>query len=173
MIGHRVSARLRLLSLVSLLATLGCASFGHVYEKPRVSFLGAKVTALTLVGVNVEVELEVVNPNGIALVLEELDYHAQVNGEPILDGRFAERTEVAAHTTGRVKLPLSLRFADVKRVVRSVDRTTVRGGERSAYDVSGQARFLLPVVGEIKTPIQQRGDLPLEWLTLFGLAGGG
>jgi len=159
------------LSLLLLLALSGCASFGHVYEKPRVSLVGAKVTAVTLVGVEVEVELEVVNPNGIALVLEELDYDVQVNGEKILGDRFAERREVAAHATGRVTLPLALRFADVKRAVRSVDRRTVRGGEPSSYDVTGQARFLLPVVGEITTPLRQRGDLPLDWLALLGIAG--
>ena len=151
------SVALLLPFLLVLAASSSCAGLGQVFEKPRVRVLGADVTNVSLTSADLIFDFSVENPNGLSLVLDAVGYRLRVNGEPFLDGSSDRRTEIAARGASRVQLPVTLRYADILRVVRLLE------GERSAgYELDADFRFDVPVIGGLTVPVRKRGDIPLD-----------
>lgn len=143
--------------MVALVSLGACAGLGRAFEKPRIHVVGVDVQSVSLDSADLIFDFSVENPNSLALVLNGVGYRLRVNGEPFLDGRSDQRTELAARGTGRVQLPMKLRFADVMRVLQSLE------GERTAgYELRADFRFSVPVVGELTVPVSQRGTVPLD-----------
>ena len=148
---------LLLAGLLTLLA--GCAGLGvgDVMRSPDVSIVGAELTNSGLEGADVLFEFEVDNPNGVALVLDGLDYRLRLNDKPLLDGRQDDRTQIAARSESRVDLPVRIRYADLLRVLETLD-----GDDSPSYEIQADFRFAVPVLGSITVPVTRKGELSLD-----------
>lgn len=154
---------------LGLVFLTGCSGFGldQVVERPDVRVTNARLVNTDLTAANLLVEFEVDNPNGVALVLDGVDYRLRVNGEPFLDGRRGERTRIAARERSTFELPLTLRYTDVLRVV---DSFRGEGARRPRYQLDADFEFDVPVLGVVTVPVRETGDIPLERiLDRFGL----
>jgi LEA14-like dessication related protein len=150
------------LAAVALSVVLSsCAGFGHVYEKPRVYVLGAKVDNISLESADLVFDVSVENPNAFSFVLEAVGYHLRVNGETFLDGQRDLGAQIAARGASAVQLPVTLRFADVLRVLRSL-----KGERHAAYDLDAEFRFAVPIVGRKSVPVHKKGDFSLDDLRI-------
>jgi LEA14-like dessication related protein len=138
-----------------------CAGFGRVYEKPRVRVLGADVAGVSLTSADLVFDVAVENPNRFSFVLDTVGYRLRVNGEPLLDAQSDLRAEIAARGVSEVRLPVTLRFADVLRVLQ-----TLKDEQRAGYDLTADFRFEVPVVGRISVPVRKQGDFSLADLQL-------
>jgi LEA14-like dessication related protein len=146
------------LAVVALcLALSSCAGLGHVFEKPRVRVLGANVTNVSLESADLVFDLAVENPNALSFVLETVGYRLRVNGEELADAEKDLRAQIAARGTTEVQLPVTLRFADVLRVLRSLKEERHAG-----YDLDAELRFSVPVVGRRDVPVHKKGDFSLD-----------
>ncbi|MDP9121852.1 MAG: LEA type 2 family protein [Acidobacteriota bacterium] len=148
--------------LLTGLALHSCASSGHLFEAPRVELAGIELTGLSLSAAELRLDFQVRNPNRLRLVLLGVVYKVRVEGQPLLDSSWDERTEVAARGLGRFQLPVKIGLLDLYRVARSI-----RGKERPLYDVDALFRFDVPVLGAITVPVHRRGavrDLGLPGL---------
>lgn len=154
-----LSARplLLLAGLFTLLA--GCAGLGvgDVMRSPGVNIVGAELTNSGLEGADVLFEFEVDNPNGVALVLDGLDYRLRLNDRPLLDGRQDERTQIAARSESRVDLPVRIRYVDLLRVLETLD-----GDDSPSYEIQADFQFAVPVLGSITVPVTRKGELSLD-----------
>lgn len=151
---------LRPLLLAGFVAVLaGCAGFGvgDMMRQPDVDIVGAELTNTGIDGADVLFEFEVDNPNGVALVLDGLSYRLRLNDKPLLDGRRDDRTEIAARSGSRVDLPVRIRYADLLRVLETLD-----DDDSPSYEIQADFQFAVPVLGTVTVPVTRRGELSLD-----------
>ena len=143
------------LLLIAAVALAGCSGFGRLVERPKVDLVAVDVVNLTLTTAELSFEFQVRNPNRMALVLEEIRYHLQLAGKPWADERYGERIEIPGLGRGLVRLPVTVRFKDLARLLGKLfsDRP-------APYEIAADFRFDLPVVGGITVPLRERGELP-------------
>ncbi|HEX4499437.1 MAG TPA: LEA type 2 family protein [Thermoanaerobaculia bacterium] len=151
---------LRLLFAFSLLALSGCVlnTLAHM-ESPTVNVTGVKLLGTSLAGADVLVQFQVENPNDVALTLDGITYKLHLNGEPLLDGQFDKQIQIAAGDRTAVELPVTIRFADLTRVI-----ATLQGKKNPEYALDADLRFAVPVLGEVTVPVTQTGKVPVDRL---------
>lgn len=154
------------LILLALLSLAGCAGLGlgSVFREPDVDVVGAELTRTGLSGADVLFEFQVDNPNGVALVLDGLNYRLRLNDKPLLDGRQDKRTEIAANGESRVNLPVSIQYDDILRVLETLD-----DNERPSYELQADFQFAVPVLGTVTVPVTKKGQLSLDRLLRMGI----
>jgi LEA14-like dessication related protein len=145
------------LAAVLCLSFSSCAGLGKAVERPRVRVLGVEVSHVSLESADLVFDLEVENHNRFSFVLETVDYRVRINEEPLLDGRQDLRAEIAAHGASEVELPVTLRFTDIVRVLRSL-----KGERHAGYDLDAVLGFSIPIVGRLSIPVRQKGDVSLD-----------
>lgn len=146
---------------LSVLALTGCAGLGGLSRmvEPEVDVTDVRLLGTTLTGADLLVEFRVDNPNAVRLVLDDIGYRLRLNGQPLLDGRRDQRTEIAANGRSTIELPLTLKFEDIYRVIRSFE-----GRQRPNYDLDADFRFDVPVLGAVTVPVTRRGEIPMDRL---------
>jgi LEA14-like dessication related protein len=138
----------------------GCAlnTLAHM-ESPTVNVTGVKLLGATLAGADVLVQFRVDNPNDVDLVLDGITYKLRLNGQPLLDGHFDRQIQIVASDQTAVELPVTIRFDDLSRVVR-----TLQGKKTPEYALDANLRFAVPVLGEVTVPVTQTGKVPVDRL---------
>ena len=156
--------------LAAALSLAGCAGLGGLAQmvEPEVDVTDVKLLGTTLTGADLLFEFRVDNPNAVALVLDDIGYRLRLNGEPLLDGRRTQETRIEASGRSIVELPVSLKFEDVYRVIRSVE-----GRKKPEYALDADFRFDVPVLGSVTVPVTERGEIPMDRLReALGRVGG-
>lgn len=149
------------LAVILCLSLSSCATFGRAVEKPRVHVLGVEISHVSLKSADLIFDLEVENRNRFSFILETVEYRVRINEEPLLDGRQDLRAEIAAHGASKVELPVTLRFADIVRVLRSL-----KEDRHAGYDLDAVLGFSIPIVGRLSIPVRQKGDVSLDALRI-------
>jgi LEA14-like dessication related protein len=151
---------LRPLLALLLLGLAGCAlnTLAHM-ESPKVDVTGVKLKGTTLAGADVLVQFRVDNPNDVNLVLDGIVYHLRLNGQPLLDGHYDQQVQIAASGRTPVELPVTIRFDDLYRVIR-----TLQNQKNPEYALDADLRFAVPVLGEVTVPVTQTGKVPVDRL---------
>lgn len=153
-------AGLAAVALLALTALSACAGLDRVVKRPDVHIASVRLGEAHLTAAELIFEFEVDNPNAAALVLDEVGYRLRLNGEPFLDGRRAERTRIEASGESRVELPVTIRYQDLYRVIRSFEGR--RG--RPDYALDADFRFDVPILGAVTVPVRETGTIPLDRL---------
>lgn len=144
--------------LLLALGLSGCSAMNMVgIEEPDVRLMGVDVGSLGLDSAELLFDFEVDNPNARGLVLDGVAYRLNVEGERLLDGRRGQRLEIAAQEESRVTLPVTVRYDDFARALRSLRRE-----ERPMYELTADFEFDAPLVGTLVVPVTQRGRVPLD-----------
>lgn len=157
-------------ALALVLTLSACSGFGlgDVMQQPEVDVTDVKVLGTTLTGADLLFEFRVDNPNAVALVLDGIGYRLRLNGEPLLDGDRNERTRIAANGRSTIELPLTIKFADVYKVIRSFE-----GRRKPDYALDADFRFDVPVLGTVTVPVTRKGEIPMDRLRdALGRVGG-
>lgn len=155
----KMSAAVTVVLLVGL-GLAGCSAMGLVgIEEPDVRLMGVNVGSLGLDSAELLFDFEVDNPNARSLVLDGIAYRLNVEGERLLDGRRGQRLEIAAQDESRVTLPMTVRYDDFARAIRSLRRQ-----EHPSYELKADFEFDAPLVGSLVVPVTQRGKVPLDRL---------
>jgi hypothetical protein len=66
---------------------------------------------------------------------------------------------IAASGRTAVELPVTIKFEDLYRVVR-----TLQGRKDPEYTLDADLRFAVPVLGEVTVPVTQSGKVPVDRL---------
>jgi LEA14-like dessication related protein len=142
---------------VSACTTLG--GLANVVE-PEVDITDVKLLGTTLTGADLLFEFRVDNPNAVALVLDGIGYQLSLNNERLLDGTRDQQTRIEANGRSTVQLPVSIKFADLYRVIQSFE------GRRGSpdYALDADFRFDVPVLGSVTVPVTQKGEIPIDRL---------
>jgi LEA14-like dessication related protein len=144
----------------ALLLAAGCAlnTLAHM-ESPTVDVTGVKLLGTTLAGADVLVQLRVDNPNDVALTLDGITYKLRLNGQLLLNGEHDRQVQIAPSGSTAVELPLTIHFADLYRVIQ-----TLQGRRNPDYALDADLRFAVPVLGEVSVPVTQTGRVPVDRL---------
>jgi LEA14-like dessication related protein len=146
--------------VLTVMALAGCSLVQiATMEPPRVDITGVRLVSATLSGADVLVQFQVDNPNGVDLILDGVGYKLRLNGQPLLDGSYDQRTEIAASGPTTVSLPVKIRLDDLYRVIDSLGRNRT-----PEYTLDADLRFAVPVLGEISVPVSKHGKVPLDRL---------
>jgi LEA14-like dessication related protein len=142
------------------LATSGCSTLGlAALEKPEVRLMGVDVGSVGLDSAELLFDFNVDNPNDRDLILGGVSYRLDVEGARLLDGRRGERLEIYSGRDNRVTLPVTVRYEDLSRTLRSLRRE-----DHPTYELKADFEFDAPVVGTLVVPVTQRGRVPLDRL---------
>lgn len=119
--------RAAVFGVVLMLATAqGCATAARaIFTQPDVSFRGVGVRALGLDGADLEVLLNIYNPNGYSLGASQLHYTLLVDSVEIGAGAIDSAFSVKERDSAVVRLPVRVGF----RALQVVGPRLLRGGE--------------------------------------------
>jgi LEA14-like dessication related protein len=152
-----------LLALLVLLGVglSGCSSALGLagIQEPEVRLMGVEVGDLGLDSAELLFDFEIDNPNERSLRLDGVAYRLNVEGSRLLDGRRGERMEIAARAENRVTLPMTVRYDDLFRALRTLGRE-----ERPAYELQADFEFDAPLVGTLIVPVNRKGRVSLDRL---------
>lgn len=161
---------LLLMLLLLGLGLSGCSSALGLagLEEPEVRLMGVEVGDLGLDSAELLFDFEIDNPNSRGMVLDAVAYRLNLEGEKLLDGRRGERTEIAARAENRVTLPMTVRYDDLFRALRTLGREN-----RPAYELQADFEFNAPLVGTMIVPVNRKGRVSIDRLAsrLGGLFG--
>jgi LEA14-like dessication related protein len=155
---------LPLFLLIVLVLIAGCSGLGAVVQNPKVDVVGAELTGADRDAADLLFHIDVDNPNAVGLVLAGVGYKLTLNGQPLLDGRQDQRTQIGARGLSRVDLPVTIRYEDAIRAIRSL-----RDIGTPTYELQAEFQFAVPLLGTVNVPVTHRGEISLErWLLRLG-----
>lgn len=143
------------LTVLSLGACKALTESG-VVQKPSASLSDLSVRGLSAEGVQFDVVLKVNNPNPVALNLAGFDYDFQVSGQSLVSGKQDVVTQVAASGHSNVRLPLALKFSDLKEIGGSLANL-----DRIPFGLKATAFIEVPVLGSVALPVEKSGEVPV------------
>jgi len=149
-----------LAAALALASCAGLTGLSHLVQ-PEVDVTDVEIKRTTLTGADLLFRLRVDNPNRVSLVLDAIDYRLRLNGEPLVDGRQDQQTTITANGRSVVELPVTIRFEDLYRVIRSFE-----GRDKPDYAFDADLLFDVPLLGSITVPVSKKGEIPLDRLRL-------
>ena len=148
-----------LLGLLFCAAAPGCSSLTGL-QRPTASVTGMALGEVDARGFTMNFDVDLDNPNGVALPLAAADYALGLGGVEVLDGKANPSGSVPARGSRRVTLPVSVAFEDLLSAEQAIRDT---GGD-VPYDLSGGLSFDTgnPLLGSLRVPLRYSGTLPLK-----------
>jgi LEA14-like dessication related protein len=151
--------RLPALLCACLLALPGCAALSSLLgaqPKPQVKVSGVRIADLSLTDLTVVFDLTITNPYAVPLPLVNLDYALASGAQPFLQGQAAMQGTVPVSGSKTVSVPAKVVFLELLKTL-----TSVRPGAVVPYRASLGLSVNAPVVGTLRLPIEQDGQLPV------------
>jgi LEA14-like dessication related protein len=124
---------------------------------PEVSLLNLEVTALSLSHATLSADLQVFNPNGIAVTLKEVDYVLRLNDVVVSKGQSMEKVRIGAGEYGVATLRLSSAYYDLWRVLKQASKD-----EDVEFDLKGLVKVGGLGVLNKTFRFDRAGSIPLE-----------
>ena len=131
-----------------------------VIRRPGIELRAAHLQSIGLSGAEMELEIQVSNPNATGLRIESLVYQFSVQGESWVDGETSRPQLVRPLQESTVTLPFTLRFLSVGRAARTI----LMGDDSLDYrlDLSAVIGTDIELVPAITLPLTLQGTVPLR-----------
>ena len=137
---------------VAVMVAAGCSTLGRqAFADPVVSLKDVRVASLGLNGGNLDVMLNVYNPNGYRLDATRLTYRLLVDSTPLGNGVMDSRFTVQDKDSTTVRIPVAFSWSGLGAGVRSIFNTGAVN-----YRVVGDVTVGTPV-GSFTIPYSQTG----------------
>ena len=137
---------------VAFAATAGCSTLGRqAFAEPIVTLKDVQVASLGLIGGNLNVKLNVYNPNGFRLDATKLTYRLLVDSTPLANGIMDSRFTVQDKDSTTVTIPVQFNWSGLGAGVRSIFNTGALN-----YRVTGDVTVGTPV-GNFTVPFSHTG----------------
>jgi LEA14-like dessication related protein len=146
-----------------LFVSLACSAV----KQPTASFKSMNVTDITPQGFTMAFDLDVANPNGVALPISMADYKIGLGGVNVLNGKANPSGTIPANGSIPVKLPVTLTYENLL----SAEQAIVSGGGKIPYAFNGSMKFdagkdnpLMQALGGVSVPLKYEGTLDVKSL---------
>lgn len=155
--------------IIGLALLSACAAFRSLFgqggvQRPRVEFVGAKLTGLSFDRANFAFDLKIQNPNPLGIKLAGFGYDLIINEHSFLKGREDKEVEIMAQGENVVHIPLTISYQHLYQALQSL-----RHRDSAAYRLNCDLSFDLPVLGAVQIPASKEGELPLPKLPTVGV----
>lgn len=157
----RTLIRTAALLFVAVLGT-GCAALN--VKQPTASIRSADVQDMTADGVTVNFDVNVQNPNSVAIPLSAAKYKLAFSGVEVLSDEAKPEASIPANGSVPVKLPVHLNF---QRLV-SAEQAIAKSGGNVPYSFDGTLEFTpgkmagLPMSQPVRVPVKYSDTLHLR-----------
>lgn len=144
---------------VFCLLTLGCSNV----QRPTAAFRSMSIGDVTPKGFTMNVDVDVANPNAVALPLSNADYGLALGGVKVIEsGKAKPSASIPANGTGTVTLPIPLTFENLLATEESIRK----GGGSIKYTLDAGLSFDtgLPILGVQRVPFAYEGTLNVKEL---------
>ncbi len=148
--ARRTRLGIALLATVTLV-TGACAAFGKSFEEPVVTLKDVVITGLGATGGNLDVVLNVYNPNGYKLEAVGMTYQVDVESTKVGEGELADHFVVQKGDSSEVRMPVRFTYAGLGVAGRSL----ITSGAVN-YRVKGDLTVSTPL-GNYKRPYDRTG----------------
>lgn len=143
-------------ALMSLLLS-GCAAVQQALniQNPRYSIRDIRpridiALPLSASSIDIDFNIEVDNPNGVGLRLDEIDFDLFINDTRILDGVSQQRINIPANGRGDMRLSTRIGYDNLRSLWGEI--VDAIRGERARYEIRGNAYYDTPV-GRLRFPV--------------------
>lgn len=135
----------------------GCAAVQQVLniQNPRYSIRDIRpridiALPLSASSIDIDFNIEVDNPNGVGLRLDEIDFDLFINDSRILDGVSQQRINIPANGRGDMRLSTRIGYDNLRALWGEI--VDAIRGQRARYEIRGNAYYDTPV-GRLRFPV--------------------
>lgn len=132
--------------------SFGCSSLDKLVESPKVKVTDVRLADLKGDDATLEIVMNVMNPNGISVVVDELKYDLQVNNKPVTAGTYDQEVKLAAKQTTTVAIPIKVNYKDLLKTALNI--LLAKG---APYRAKGNVR-----VGPFNIPFDEKGEIKMK-----------
>lgn len=135
-----------------------CASLESMVRPvpPEVSLRDVRLTDLNFTTASLVADVEISNPNSFAIALERFSYVLTVEEQSFLSGANPERLSIGPGGQESITLPFEFAFAEALNVARMGSASN-----ELRYSVTVNFVFDVPLLGELRLPVEQSGTMPV------------
>ena len=130
-----------------------CSSLGPILKDPEVKVTDLKLLGVTAQGVDIDVGLNVKNPNPLPLNLDSVDYALSLSGEKVTEGTFDKGIKIPANGEGVVRIPLKFQFKSVGNLLSGLFNRSFK----KDYELAGSVKL-----GIFSIPFVKKGEIDLN-----------
>ncbi len=105
-------------------------------QLPRISLKTLQIEQISFGGVDLNLILAIDNPNAFGFSVGSFSYDLSLAGESLVDGETQSLGDIKKHTSGELRLPLSLSFKGMGTSLRSLVRSS-----QTKVDLAGKAEI--------------------------------
>lgn len=144
--------------LLLALLFINCAELKKLsnVQKPTISVNDFKVTKLSFQDIELTFDLEVSNPNPVALSLASYTYDLQIEENSFVKGTQSIETSLEANGSSIISIPVAFTYADLYNTF-----TTIHSEKEGDYSFFGNVSVNVPVLGLLEIPIEKKGTFPI------------
>jgi len=137
---------------------VGCSALN--VQKPTAAVTGMTVQDVNASGFTMNFGVELKNPNTMALPLTAAEYKLGLNGTNVLEGKAKPEGSVPAGGSKQVALPVTLTYENLL----AAEQAIVKSGGNVPYALDGGLSLNsgMPMIGNLRVPLQYNGTLPLK-----------
>ena len=148
-----------LLALLCCAVSPGCSSLTNL-RRPTASVAGMSVGNVDAQGFTMNFDVNLNNPNSVALPLATADYKLGLGGVQVLDGKARPAGTLPANGSRSVTLPVSVTYEHLL----SAEQSIRAGNGDVPYDLDAGLSFDTgnPLFGTLRVPLRHSGILPLR-----------
>ncbi len=128
-------------------------------RKPDIRLKTIKLKNLSFNAAQLEVEIQIKNPNTVGFIVSKLKYNLEVNGTKWLSGLTNQPMTVKKKEQSVLSLPVTLNFLNIGMAVYNL----LTGNKELEYHFTGKADFKTPIsfFNTFSLPFDQKGTIPL------------
>lgn len=139
-----------------LVCLVGCSSI----KQPTATFQSMNVTGLTAEGFTMAFDVNVQNPNAVALPISQANYKVGFAGVNVLEGKAKPDATLPANGSVPVKLPVNITFENLL----AAEKAIVNGGGKLPYAFTGDLAFNAGDSGNaLSKALGQSPSVPLKY----------
>ena len=140
--------------------TLGIGCSALSVQKPTATVTGMAVQNVNAAGFTMNFDVDVANPNSVALPLTAADYKLGLSGTNVVQGKANPEGSIPAGGSKHLTLPVSLTYENLLAAEQGIVKSG--GNVPYALDASLSVNSGMPLVGQLHVPLQYSGTLPLK-----------
>lgn len=137
----------------------GCQTLQNLADsirKPSLSITDVRVTDFAFDEIELTYDVQVDNPNSVAVQMLGYDYDFNINGNDFLNGDQRKKLRIESSGESTFELPMRLNFNELYNLFSGL-----RGEDEADYDLAANLNFDLPVLGETTLPLKKAGSIPM------------
>lgn len=137
---------------------ISCSALNELanIQKPKLSIDDVSVTRLSLSDIELTFDVQVENPNPMAVTFNDYAYDFKLNEQTFVSGNQSSQTEVAASSSSIIKVPVQFGYRELFNTFQSL-----RERDETNYSLLINTWVQVPILGRLELPLRKDGTFPV------------